>query len=62
MKFSAKVDNGPMNKWLNFGGHPDNGSGSGYKSDPDIDPDPYRDTGKTCLGEGMHCPSASSFP
>jgi len=25
------------------------------------DPDPYRDTGKTCLGGGMHCPSASSF-
>jgi len=24
------------------------------------DPDPYRDTGKTCLG-GVHCPSASSF-
>ena len=33
-----------MNKWLNFGG----------------DPDPYRNTGKTCLGEGMHCPSVSS--
>ena len=25
------------------------------------DPDnPYRNTGKTCLGGGMHCPSASS--
>jgi len=24
-------------------------------------PDPYRDTGKTCLGGGMHYPSASSF-
>ena len=23
--------------------------------------DPYSDTGKTCLGGGMHCPSASSF-
>jgi len=22
--------------------------------------DPDRDTGKTCLGGGMHCPSASS--
>jgi len=21
----------------------------------------YRDTGKTCLGGGMHCPSASSY-
>ena len=29
--------------------------------DTDADPDPYRDTGKICLGEGMHCPSASSF-
>jgi len=25
------------------------------------DPDPYRDTGKTCLGGGMHCPSASRW-
>ena len=23
MKFSAKVGNGPMNNWLNFGGDPD---------------------------------------
>jgi len=22
---------------------------------------PYRDTGKRCLGGGIHCPSASSF-
>ena len=29
--------------------------------DPDTDPDPYRDTGETCLGGGMHCPSAPSF-
>jgi len=29
-------------------------------TDPDTDPDPYRNTGKTCLGGGMHCPSASS--
>jgi len=27
----------------------------------DADADPYRDTGKTCLGRGMHCPSASSY-
>ena len=47
MKFSGKVGNGPMNKRLNFGG------------DPDKDPDPYGDTGKTCLGGGMHCASAS---
>jgi len=46
-----KVGNGPMNRWLNFGGD----------LDMDPDPDPYRDTGKTCLGGGMHCPSASSF-
>ena len=25
----------------------------------DTDPDPYRDTDRTCLGEGMHCLSAS---
>ena len=32
-------------------------------TDPDVDrdPDPYRDTGKTCLGGGIHCPSASGF-
>ena len=31
-------------------------------SDPaDSDPDPYCDTGKTCLGGGMHCPSVSSY-
>jgi len=24
--------------------------------DTDSAPDPYRDTGKTCLGGGMHCP------
>ena len=29
--------------------------------DTDTDLDPYRDTGKTCLGGGMHCPSASSL-
>jgi len=39
---------------LNFGGDPDHGSGY-------ADPDPYRDTGKTCLGRGMHFPSASSY-
>jgi len=47
MKFSWKIDNGPMNKRFDFGADPD--------------PDPYRDTGKTCLGGGMHCPSSSSF-
>jgi len=29
-------------------------------SDTDTYPDPDRDTGKTCLGGGIHCPSASS--
>jgi len=51
MKFSRKVGSGPVSKWLNFGGDPDLGSGI---------LDPYRDAGKTCLGGGMHCPSASS--
>jgi len=41
MKFSGKVGNGPVNKRLNFGGDPDHGY-----------PDP--DSGKTCLGGGMH--------
>ena len=48
MKFSGKVGNGPMNKRLNFG------------DDLDHDPGPYCDTSKTCLGGGMHCPSASN--
>jgi len=52
MKFSTKVDNGPVKKRLNFGDDPDHES--------DTDPDPYRDIGKTCLGGGMHCSSASS--
>ena len=43
MIFSGKVGNGPTNKRLNFGGD----------TDPDLDP--YRDTGRTCLGGGMHC-------
>jgi len=45
MKFSEKVGNGLMNKRLNFVS----------------DPDPYRDTDKTCLGGGMHCSSASAL-
>ena len=28
--------------------------------DMDTDPDSYCDTGKTFIGGGMHCPSASS--
>jgi len=49
MKFLGKVGNGSMNKGLNFGGN------------PDPDTDLYRDTGKTCLGRGMQCRSASSY-
>ena len=45
MKFSGKVGNGPLNKWLKFGN----------------DPDLYCDTGNTCLGGDMHCVSASSL-
>ena len=46
VKFSGKVGSGPVNKCLNFGG-----------GNPDLD----RDTHRTCLGGGMHCPSASGF-
>jgi len=53
MKCPQKVGNGPVNKWLNFADDPDHGSGPGYGY-------PDRDTGKTCLGGGMKCPSASS--
>ena len=49
MKFSGKVGNVPVNRWLNFDG------------DPGTDPDLDRNTGKTCLGEGMHYRSASSI-
>jgi len=45
MKFSGKVGNGPMKKLLYFVG----------------DPDPCHYTGKTCLGGGVHCPSASRY-
>jgi len=51
MKFSEKVGNEPVNKRVNFGGDLD--------TDPNPDPEQYRDTSKTCLGGGMHCPSAS---
>jgi len=55
MKISGKVGNGPLNKRLNFDGDPDHGSEYG------TDPYPYRDTGITCLGGGMHCHSAFSL-
>jgi len=52
MKFSGKVGSGSMNR-LNFGGDLDHKSGWHL--------DQYHGTGKTCLGGGMHCPSASSL-
>jgi len=30
-------------------------------TDPDTDPNPYRDTRQTCVGGGMQCPSASGL-
>ena len=51
--FRGRLANRPMNKQLNFGGDPRHGSVP--------DPDPNRDTGKTCFSGGMHCPSASTW-
>jgi len=31
MKFSGKVDNGPLKKWLNFGGDPDHRLDTGIR-------------------------------
>jgi len=58
MKFLGKVGNGPVNKRLNFGGDPHHGCDP--DTNPAPDPDPYRDSGNTYLGGGMHCPSAST--
>jgi len=78
MKFSGKVGNGQVNKWLNVDGDPvddrlDAGIVfrvhhyweaqkvvNGHKSAAHTD-SPDCCTGKTCLGGGMHYPSASSF-
>jgi len=77
VKFSGKVGNGPMNKSLNFGGDPDHRLDTeivfrithyweiwkvvnGHKS-PVRTGSPDSGTGKTCLGGGRHCPSASSY-
>jgi len=75
MKFSGKVGNEPTNKWLNFGGDPDHRLDTGtvfrirhyweirkvvinaHKSAARTD----GGTRKTCLGGGMHSPSASSI-
>ena len=45
--------NGSLNKWLNFVG----AISIRFARWRDW----YRDTGKTCVGGGMHCPSASSY-
>jgi len=72
MKFSGKVGNWQKNKRLNFGGDPDHRLDTriifreiqkvvnGHKSAAHTD-SPDGGTGKTCLGGGIHCPSASSF-
>jgi len=76
-KFSGKVGNGPVNKWLNFGGdlHHCLDTGTvfqicqyweiwkvvnGHKSAAHT-ASTDGDTGKTCLGGGVHYPSASSW-
>ena len=53
MKFSGKVGRWANEKMINFCGDPDTDTGP--------DPDPYRYAGKTCVGGGMHCLSASSL-
>jgi len=70
MKFSGKVGNWQKNKRLNFGGDPDHHLDTGiifwelqkgvngHKSAAHTDL-PDGGTGKTCLGGGIHCPSAS---
>jgi len=52
MKFSGKIDNGSLNKQLNFGGNLDHESG--YWST-------YASGSVSCLGGGMLRPSASSY-
>ena len=75
MKFSWKAGNGLINKSLNFSGDLDNRLDTGivfrlrhyweiqkmvngHKSSAHTD-SPDGDTGKTCLGRSMHCPSGS---
>jgi len=77
MKFLAKVGNGSIHKWLNFGDDPDHRVDTGmvFRICPYWEiqtvvyghkyaahiDSPEGGTGKTCLGGGMHCPGASSF-
>jgi len=66
MQFSGKAGNGPLSKLLNFGGDLDNRLDTGivfrihqyWEIHTDL---PDGGTGKTCLGGGMPCPSASSL-
>jgi len=75
MKFSGKVGNRSMNKWLNFGGDPDLDAGivfrihhyweiwkvvNIHKSAARTDSPDGGTGGKACLVGGMHCLSASS--
>jgi len=70
MKFLEKVGNGPRNERLNFGGDLDHclvlfsgfviiGTYGKWLTDINLLLILIR-IGKTCLGGGMHCPSASS--
>ena len=77
MKFSEKVGNGPLNKWLNFSGAPNHRIDTGIAfrirqyweirkvvngHKSAADIDsPAGGTDKTYLGGGMHSPSASSI-
>jgi len=49
MKFSGQVGNGPMKKIIKLAAI--------RIADPNLQP--YRDTDETCLGGGMHYPTAS---
>ena len=74
MKLSAKVGNGPMNKYSNFGGNLDHSLDTGIvfrirhnweiwkvvNRRSFID-SPDSGTGKMCLGGGLHCLIASSL-
>ena len=77
MKFSGKVDNWPVNKWLNFGSNLDHRLDTGivfqirhyWEIRKVVNGHKYAahtdspdgGTGKACLGGGMHCPGAYSL-
>jgi len=76
MKFSRKIGNGPMNKWLNFGGDPDHRLNTGIvfwirhyleirkvvngHKSAAHTDSPDGGIGKTYLGGCMYCLSVSS--